>query len=125
MLYRLFPILLPFLFFAASSVTFAQEQQAEDISGLSEQELVDAKTAYIKGLEAFENENYQQSLDLLSTAYLKLSEHAGVNYALADAYLQVGDLSNAAYYGKQATNLEPGNKWYRLKLARIYRSAGR
>ncbi len=125
MLHRLLPILLTFLFSVVSSATFAQEWQTDDISGLSEQELIEAQTAYIKGLEAFENSDYQLALDLLSTAYLKLSGHAGVNYALADAYLQIGDLSNAAYYGKQATNLEPENKWYRLKLASIYRSAGR
>lgn len=98
---------------------------SSDSSVIPEQELVNARAAYIKGLEEFEQGNYQRALELLSDAYIKLPEHAGVNYALADAYLQVGDLSNAAYYGKQATNLDPGNKWYHLKLAGIYRSAGR
>jgi tetratricopeptide (TPR) repeat protein len=102
----------------------AQERQSDELS-ISERELIDAKAAYIKGLEEFENGNYQMALDYLTAAYIKLPGFAGVNYALADAYLQIGDLSNAAYYGKQATNLEPENKWYRIKLADIYRSAGR
>ena len=109
---------------AAWTVMNGQGQKPH-ATGLTEQEIVSAKEAYLKGLEEFENENYKKALDLLSAAYIKLSDHAGINYALADAYLRIGDLSNAAYYGKQATNLEPENKWYHLKLARIYRSAGR
>jgi tetratricopeptide (TPR) repeat protein len=54
-----------------------------------------------------------------------LPDHGGINYALADIYFQLGDLTNAAYYGKQATRLEPGNRWYHLKLAEIYRRAGK
>lgn len=90
-----------------------------------QRELIDGKSAYIKGLEAFENADYEKALDLLSTAYVKLPKNAGVNYALADAYQQIGDLPNATYYGKQAVELEPDNKWFRLKLAEIYRKAGR
>lgn len=91
----------------------------------NESDLIDAKTAYIEGLAAFENEEYEKALDLLTTAYVKLPDHAGVNFALADAYLQVEDLTNAAYYGKQATKLDPENKWYHLKLAEIYRRSGK
>lgn len=88
-------------------------------------ELINARSSYIEGLAAFENEEYEKALDLLTTSYVKLPEHAGVNFALADAYLQVDDLTNAAYYGKQAAKLEPDNKWYHLKLAEIYRRAGK
>lgn len=92
---------------------------------LQQRELIDGKSAYIKGLEAFENAEYQQALDLLSSAYVKLPKNAGVNYALADVYQQIGDLPNATFYGNQAVDLEPDNKWFRLKLAEIYRQAGR
>lgn len=84
-----------------------------------------ARAAYIEGLRAFENENYEEAVKLLSAAYTKLPNYSGINYALADAYLQMDDLGNAAEFGKQATALEPGNKWYHLKLAEIYREAGR
>ncbi|MDX1618003.1 MAG: tetratricopeptide repeat protein, partial [Balneolaceae bacterium] len=90
-----------------------------------ERELVNAQAQYIKGLEEFENENYERALDHLSMAYSKLPNHAGVNFALADAYLKLDDLSNAAFYGKKAADLEPENKWYHLKLAEIYRRAGK
>ena len=80
---------------------------------------------YVQGISDFENEEYEQALDNLTAAHLKLSEHAGVNYALADAYLATGDLINAAYYAQIAANLQPENKWYHLKLAEIFRRAGR
>lgn len=91
----------------------------------AEKEYVQAHTEYIKGLEEFENGNYERALDHLTVAYGDLSSHAGINFALADAYLNVDDLSNAAFYGKKAAELEPDNKWYRLKLAQIYRRAGK
>jgi len=104
----------------------AHAQRQGDRSGdLNEQELINAQTEYIKGLEEFENENYERALDHLSMAYSRLPGHAGVNFALADAYLQLDDLSNAAFYGKKAAELEPENKWYHLKLAEIYRLAGK
>lgn len=86
---------------------------------------VSAKSAYIQGLEAFENEEYERARELLLQARRDLLESTGVNYALADAYFKLEDLPNAALYGKQAVEAEPENKWYRLKLAEIYRSAGR
>ncbi|MDZ7695280.1 MAG: tetratricopeptide repeat protein [Balneolaceae bacterium] len=99
--------------------------QAQDSTSSSANSEGKAHAAYIKGLEEFENENYERALDHLSTAYMDLPKHAGVNYALADAYLAIDDLSNAAYYGKKAAELEPQNKWYHLQLANIYRRAGR
>jgi len=105
-----------------SQVTVLAQQQNQDIKN---REIIQAQSAYIDGLAAFENENYQKALDLLKTAYTKLPEQPGISYALADTYLQVNDLTNAEYYGKQAAKLAPQNKWYHLKLAEIYRQDGR
>jgi len=85
----------------------------------------EAMRSYIDGLMHFENEEYDEALDDLTFAHMKLSDHAGVSFALADAYLATGDLTNASYYGKIAVEEEPENKWYHLKLAQIYRQAGR
>lgn len=85
----------------------------------------EAMRSYIDGLMHFEMEEYDEALDDLTFAHMKLSDHAGVSFALADAYLATGDLTNASYYGKIAVEEEPENKWYHLKLAQIYRQAGR
>ena len=79
---------------------------------------------YIKGLTAFEFEDYETALELLSSAYVKLPNHGGVNLALADTYLRLRDLTNAEYYARQAVTLEPANKWYHIKLAEIYLESG-
>ncbi len=84
----------------------------------------EAKTAYIQGMEAFVNEEYDRATTLLLQAYDQLKGQSGLSFALADVYLQQDDLPNAALFGKEAVNLEPENKWYRFKLAEIYRSAG-
>ncbi len=97
------------------------------IQGIAQVQSVEereAKTAYIQGLEAFENEEYDMATTLLLQAYEHLRGQSGLSYALADVYFLQDDLANAALYGKEAVGMEPANKWYRLKLAEIYRSAG-
>lgn len=94
----------------------AQVQSDEEIT---------AKAAYIQGMEAFANKEYEKALDLFLQAIRTSDNATGVNYALADTYLMLDDLPNAALYGKQAVESEPENKWYRLKLAHVYRRAGR
>ncbi len=103
------------LLFAGLEPSFAQVQSRSELAG---------KSAYIQGMEAFVNEEYELSRDLLLTAYSELGANASISFALADTYSMLNDLPNAALYGKQAVNLEPENKWYRFKLAEIYRSAG-
>lgn len=105
-----------FSLWSASLCAQEQVQTGEQFSG---------KAAYINGLEAFENKEFEKARDLLHEAYRNLDQATGVSYSLADTYLALNDLPNAALYGKQAVENEPENKWYRLKLAEIYRSAGR
>ncbi len=96
-------------------------------SGLAQVQTVEereAKTAYIEGLEAFVNEEYDRATTLLLEAYEALSPQSGISFALADVYFLQDDLPNAALFGKEAVELEPANKWYRFRLAEIYRSAG-
>ena len=106
------------LFWAAPAIS------QQDQTGILTTDSIDALDSYIRGINAFENGEYEDALDLLTAAYLKRPESAGVNFALADAYLALNDLVNAAYYGKIAVSEEPENKWYHLKLAEIYRKAG-
>lgn len=96
---------------------------AQDTTSLDDEE-AQALEYYIMGINDFENQDYELALDKLTAAHLKLSDHAGVNYALSDVYLETGDYTNAAYYGGIAADLEPNNKWYHIHLARIYSQSG-
>jgi tetratricopeptide (TPR) repeat protein len=98
--------------------------EAQDTTSIDE-EMADALEYYIQGINDFENQDYELALDKLTAAHLKLSDHAGVNYALSDVYLEIDDYTNAAYYGQIAAELEPENKWYHLHLARVYTESGR
>lgn len=93
----------------------AQVQTDREITG---------KSMFIQGLEAFENEEYERAEQLLLEAKDHVSGSTGIDYALADVYFSMDNLPNAALYGKLAVDGEPQNKWYRLKLAQIYRRAG-
>lgn len=97
---------------------------AQDTTTIDEEE-AQALEYYIQGISDFENQDYELALDKLTAAHLKLSDHAGVNYALSDVYLEIDDYTNAAYYGQIAADLEPENKWYQLHLSRIYTESGR
>ena len=103
------------VFVYASSVP-AQVQSRNEVNG---------KSAYIMGIEAFVNEDFETAREYLLQAYKNLGEAAGVTFALADTYFMLGDLPNAALYGKKAVAGEPDSKWYRIKLAEIYRHAGK
>ena len=111
-----FQTTLSLILLMAITPLYAQIQSEAQLTG---------KAAYIQAMEAFENEEYELARDLFLNAARNLENASGVNYALADTYLQLDDLPNAALYGKQAVESEPTNKWYRLKLAKIYRAAGR
>lgn len=106
-------------------VSAAHSLSAQNKQIIKDRELINARSAYIDGLAAFENENYRKALDLLTAAYVKLPDHPGINFALADAYFMINDYDNAEYYAKQAVKLNPQNRWYYLKLSRIYRQAGK
>lgn len=115
-----------FIFLAALLCVVPGRATAQDtLTQITDGAEAEALRAYVNGILKFENEEYEEALDDLLYAHMKLSDHPGVNFALADAYLATGDLTNASYYGKIAAQQAPENKWYHLKLAQIYRSAGR
>ncbi len=101
--------------FSGSNILFAQSETLQKR---------EAKSAYIEGIQAFVNEEFDKATTLLLQAYEILTPQAGISFALADVYLAQDDIPNAAYYGKEAVDLDPKNKWYRFRLAKIYRSAG-
>lgn len=127
---RIFSIFVIFIVAACSTgkevtqKTASEKERSEPIIVYTDEELAEAKSLYIRGMTAFEMQDYNDALDLLTMAYIKTPNHAGINYALADAYMYVGDFVNAAYYAKHAVDIDSENVWYQLKLAEIYIRAG-
>ncbi|TNE69634.1 tetratricopeptide repeat protein [bacterium] len=96
-----------------------QPVQSDDYPVTSE-DSTEAKAFYLDGIIAFQNGEYNDALDLLTNAMIKLPNSAGIQYALADAYLAIEDPSNAIYYANQAAKQEPENIWYCLKVVEIH-----
>lgn len=95
-----------------------------DTAGIATFEgLVDPKPYFFDGLKALQLNDLDAALEYFSMAHTLLPEQAGINYALADTYLRMGDLTSAAYHAKEASRNQPNNKWYWLKLSQIYRSS--
>ena len=114
---------LPLVFFLAIVAGCAGPKEippSAPAARFSAEELNQANDYFLRGIVAYELEDYEEALDLLSMAYLRLPEHAGVNFALADAYLATADVVNAAYYARQAMRIDPKNRFYPLKLAEIH-----
>ena len=85
----------------------------------------EGRRLFMLGITEFEFENFAEAVEYLTQARAILGASAGLDFALSDSYFQLNDLVNAAYYGKSAVSFDPTNKWYRLKLAEIYRRSGR
>jgi len=84
-----------YLILLFSSFSTAQVQTLEE---------KETTTAFMEGMEAFVNEEYDVATTLLLEAYEQLAPQAGISFALADVYFIQEDLPNAAFYGKEAVH---------------------
>ncbi|MFN8135325.1 MAG: tetratricopeptide repeat protein [Bacteroidales bacterium] len=92
-----------------------------EIPGISEEVtnlFLDATTAKLKG-------DYAGAITLYKSCIEKNPKHSASMYELAQLYYTAGDFTTAATYAEQASELEPGNKWYKLLLVEIYGKADR
>lgn len=86
--------------------------------------ILEARSHFIRGVTAMELDDLETAEAHLTRAQSTLSRSPGVNYALAELYIEMEDYVNGIYYGRRAVDLEPDNKWYRLLLVEGYRATG-
>ena len=65
-----------------------------------------------------------KAITLYESILSKNPKHSASMYELAQLYFANSDYATAARYAENASELEPGNKWYRLRLVEIYGKAG-
>lgn len=116
-------------FWACSSTKkLSPNQEAQPIPNelfpVTAADSAEAKAFFIKGVVAFEEGDAETALDLFTNAMIKLPNEPGIQFALADAYLAIGDPANALYYANQAAKNEPNNRFYQLKVIEIHESNG-
>lgn len=85
--------------------------------------MIDPRPYFFDGLQALQQNDLEQALELFSMAHTLIPEQSGINYAMSEAYLRMGDLTSAAYHAKAAVRADSTNKWYWLRLSQIYRSS--
>lgn len=124
-----FFLTLAILFIASGSIFQAHARQdpatPDTLRWVERSSEDEGRRLYILGITEYQLENYEEAIGYLLAAREKLPPSAGLEFALMDAFFTIDDPINAAYYGKKAVELDPENKWYRLKLAETYRRAGR
>ncbi len=79
---------------------------------------IDATTAKLVGETA-------KAIGLYESCLQKNPKHSPSMYELAQLYYGASDYDKAARLAEQASELEPGNKWYKLLLVEIYGKAGK
>jgi len=92
-----------------------------EIAGNSEEVTnlyIDATTAKLLGETA-------KATGLFESCLAKNPKHAASMYQLAQLYFDASDYTTAADYAEQASEIEPGNKWYLNLLIEIYGKAGK
>ncbi|MFW6347132.1 MAG: tetratricopeptide repeat protein [Cyclonatronaceae bacterium] len=96
----------------------------DDISAGGQSE---GRRLFIEGIAEFEYGNYEYAAELLAEASDKMGENASasLDYTLAETFIELEDATNALFYAERAVEKEDENKWYRIKLAEVYREQGR
>ena len=79
---------------------------------------IDATTAKLLGETA-------KATGLFESCLAKNPKHSASMYQLAQLFFEANDFTTAARYAEQASELEPGNKWYMNLLVEIYGKAGK
>ena len=79
---------------------------------------------FIDATEAKLTGETSKAISLYESCLQKNPQHSASMYELAQIYFETGDYVTAARFALQASDIEPGNKWYKLLLVEIYGKAG-
>lgn len=89
---------------------------------LTEREREHSEALFVEGVKYVLLEDYPKALENLLKAYALTPDNAAINYKIAEANLQSGNLRDATNYAEAATRLDPKNAYYYLLLATIQAS---
>lgn len=79
---------------------------------------------FLEGVKYFNEGNYENAKELLIRTIEANSENDAAYYYLALIYLQQQDPEGCEAYLKKAQEIDPGNFWYKIRLAQFYADRG-
>lgn len=90
----------------------------------SQQDSVQFEAVIVEAEKQLILENYAKALESFTTALEMNSQSAAVNFKIAEVLLKSDEGQNAIPYALRSTELQSGNKYYRIFLARLYQKVG-
>ncbi len=90
---------------------------------LSEEKQNEFEYLYIEGLKQKQLGNVQAAVPLFSRCLEIDPNSAATMFELANIHLENGDLTSASLLLEKSVEINPGNKWYKILLARIYQQS--
>ncbi|HBL74679.1 MAG: hypothetical protein A2W90_24345 [Bacteroidetes bacterium GWF2_42_66] len=90
---------------------------------LSDEKQNEFEYLYIEGLKQKQLGNIQTAVSVFSRCLEIDPNSAATMFELANIHLGNGDLTSASLLLEKAIEINPGNKWYKIQLARIYQQS--
>jgi tetratricopeptide (TPR) repeat protein len=113
-----------FLFFLASVMAFSQKRKSEVVIPQTQKDSLTLESVLVEAEKHLILENYAKALEGFQVALGMNSESAAINFKIAEVMAKSDDGQKSLPYGLKSIELDPNNKYYRLALARVYKSVG-
>ncbi len=108
----------------ASFISFSQKKKKEVTIPQTQEDSLKLEGVLVEAEKQLILENYAKALESFHVALEMNSESSAIHFKIAEVLAKSDEEQKALPYGLKAIELDPGNKYYRLGLARIYQSIG-
>jgi tetratricopeptide (TPR) repeat protein len=105
-------------------LSFSQRKKKDEVIPQTQEDSVQVEGVIVEAEKQLILENYAKALEGFMVALEMNSESAAINFKIAEVLSSSNEGQKALPYGLRAIELDPDNKFYRIGLARIYRSIG-
>lgn len=113
-----------FFLFVTSMLGFSQKRKSDVVIPQTQKDSLTLEAVLIDAEKHLILENYAKALESFQVALGMNSESATINYKIAEVLSKSNEGKKSLPYGLRAIELDEENKYYRLALARIYKSVG-
>jgi tetratricopeptide (TPR) repeat protein len=107
----------PYLLTIIISLTFCFNLNAQQIKNEDDN--------FIEGIKLYTLEEYENAAELLQLATSQSPNNDAAAFYLGLTYLNMEDKERGELYIKKALEIDPGNYWYRIRLAQLYYDTNR
>lgn len=104
--------------------SFSQRKKKDQVIPLTQEDSVKLEAVIVEAEKHLILENYAKALESFMVGLEMNTQSAAINFKIAEVLSSSNEGQKALPYGLRAIELDPENKYYRIALARIYRSVG-